>query len=140
MRLNPPSSLTQQIGQSRECLAPGDRRSCRDGATGTPPPSGWPTRPATGRSASCTLVFDPIHRKRPPAGTHDVHILISRRHGRNAADRTILDVARKSPEPGSICVYTSDKGLANALKPLGVTVRSAGSFRCKLDEATNPFQ
>lgn len=87
----------------------------------------------------CTVVFDPIHRKHPPTGTHDVDIVISRHRGRNAADRTILDIARKSPEPGSICVYTSDKDLANALKPLGVTVRTAGNFRRELDEAANPF-
>ena len=88
---------------------------------------------------SCTLVFDPVHRKRPPTGPHDIRIVISRHRGRNAADRTILDIVRKSAEPGAICVYTSDKDLANALKPLGVTVRSAGSFRHELDDACNPF-
>ena len=89
---------------------------------------------------SCTVVFDPLHRKRPPTGTHDVDIVISRHRGRNAADRTILDIARNASEPSSICVYTSDRYLANALKPLGVTVRSAGTFRCQFDEATNPFR
>ena len=44
------------------------------------------------------------------------------------------------PPPGAICVYTSDKNLANNLKPLGVTVRSAGSFHRELDDAINPFR
>lgn len=43
---------------------------------------------------------------------------------RAAADRTILDSIRRSREPGSIGVWTSDRNFADTLRPLGAAVNS----------------
>ena len=43
---------------------------------------------------------------------------------RAAADRTILDSIRRSREPGSIGVWTSDRNCADTLRPLGAAVNS----------------
>ena len=81
-----------------------------------------------------TVVFD----RRPPdvlPGPHGaVMVAFASRQGRNAADHDIVRMVAEDPAPGSITVVTSDARLAEQVQALGARVRSAGSFRRRLDE------
>jgi predicted RNA-binding protein with PIN domain len=82
-----------------------------------------------------TVVFD----RRPPdvsPGPHGaVTVAFGSRRGRNAADREIVRMVAEDPAPGSLTVVTSDAHLAERVQALGARVRSAGSFRRRLDSA-----
>ena len=82
-----------------------------------------------------TVVFD----RRPPdlsPGAHGaVMVAFATRRGRDAADHDIVQMVAEDPAPGSLIVVTSDARLAERVQALGARVRSAGSFRRRLDEA-----
>jgi len=82
-----------------------------------------------------TVVFD----RRPPdlsPGPHGaVMVAFASRRGRNAADHEIVRMVAGDPAPGSLTVVTSDARLAERVQALGARVRSAGSFRRRLDRA-----
>lgn len=82
-----------------------------------------------------TVVFD----RRPPdlsPGRHGaVRVAFASRRGRNAADHDIVRMVAEDPAPASLTVVTSDARLKEQVQDLGARVRSAGSFRRRLDEA-----
>jgi predicted RNA-binding protein with PIN domain len=81
-----------------------------------------------------TVVFD----RRPvdvPAGRRgSVTVAFPSRRGRNAADHEIVQMVAQDPAPASLTVVTSDAALADQVRALGARVRSAGSFRRRIDE------
>jgi predicted RNA-binding protein with PIN domain len=81
-----------------------------------------------------TVVFD----RRPPdlsPGPHGaVMVAFATRRGRDAADHDIVQMVAEDPAPGSLTVVTSDARLAERVQALGARVRSAGSFRRRLDD------
>ena len=82
-----------------------------------------------------TVVFD----RRPPdvsPGPHGaVMVAFASWRGRNAADHEIVRMVSEDPAPASLTVVTSDARLAERVRALGARVRSAGSFRRRLDGA-----
>ena len=54
--------------------------------------------------------------------------------GRDAADDAIVEIVAADPEPSSLIVATSDKGLASRVRELGASIISAGELRRRLDE------
>ena len=62
-------------------------------------------------------------------------VAFATRRGRDAADHDIVQMVAEDPAPGSLIVVTSDARLAERVQALGARVRSAGSFRRRLDEA-----
>jgi predicted RNA-binding protein with PIN domain len=54
--------------------------------------------------------------------------------GRDAADDAIVEMLTGHPQPSSMVVATSDKGLVSRARELGADVMSAGTLRRKLDE------
>jgi predicted RNA-binding protein with PIN domain len=82
-----------------------------------------------------TVVFD----RRPPdlsPGSHGaVTVAFPSRRGRNAADHEIVRIVAEDPAPRSLTVVTSDARLVERVQALGARVRSAGSFRRRLDSA-----
>jgi predicted RNA-binding protein with PIN domain len=54
--------------------------------------------------------------------------------GRDAADDAIVEMVANDPEPSTLVVATSDKGLVARVRELGANVMSAGALRRRLDE------
>jgi uncharacterized protein YaiI (UPF0178 family) len=61
-----------------------------------------------------------------------VEVVIASRRGRDAADDEILRILRDDPEPGAVCVVTSDAALAARARELGASVEGARGFRDRL--------
>jgi predicted RNA-binding protein with PIN domain len=53
---------------------------------------------------------------------------------RDAADNAIVDIVANDPEPSSLVVATSDRGLVARVRELGADTMSAGALRRRLDE------
>ena len=56
--------------------------------------------------------------------------------GRDAADDAIVALLTADPDPSSLVVVTSDKGLAARVRELGASVMPAGELRRALDDQT----
>jgi uncharacterized protein YaiI (UPF0178 family) len=56
------------------------------------------------------------------------------RRGRDAADDEIVRLVAADPDPGSVCVVTSDAALARRVRELGAAVEGAGTFRRRLED------
>jgi len=56
--------------------------------------------------------------------------------GRDAADDAIVALLAADPDPSSLVVVTSDKGLAARVRELGASVMPAGELRRALDDQT----
>lgn len=79
------------------------------------------------------VVFDgPLAPETAALGGGHLRIEGSRRRGRDAADHDLVELARSHPDPASVVVVSSDRGLIERL-PSGVTVEGAGTFRARLD-------
>lgn len=55
--------------------------------------------------------------------------------GPGSADEQIAELVAADPEPGELCVVTSDRELAGQVGELGAAVVGAGGFRARLEEA-----
>ncbi|TMK96416.1 MAG: NYN domain-containing protein [Actinobacteria bacterium] len=82
-----------------------------------------------------TVVFDRRPPDLSPGPYGAVMVTFATRRGRDAADHDIVQMVAEDPAPGSLTVVTSDARLAERVQALGARVRSAGSFRRRLDEA-----
>ena len=70
-----------------------------------------------------------------PEGVHDgVLVAYATRAGRDAADDRITAEVASDPDPASLVVITSDRGLAERVRAAGAQVEGAGSLRARLDE------
>jgi predicted RNA-binding protein with PIN domain len=78
-----------------------------------------------------TVVFDG-REPEEPIETAAVNVLFAP-GGPNSADDAIVDLLEADPDPGGVCVVTSDAALAERAKVLGAGVVGAGSFRSRLD-------
>jgi predicted RNA-binding protein with PIN domain len=54
--------------------------------------------------------------------------------GRDAADDAIVEMVANDPEPSTLVVATSDRGLVARVRELGAETMSAGALRRRLDE------
>jgi predicted RNA-binding protein with PIN domain len=84
-----------------------------------------------------TVVFDRRPRDVEPGRYGELTVAFARRRGRNAADHEIVDLVERDDDPGAITVVTSDERLSDRVRELGAHVRSAGSFRRRVDESTD---
>ena len=81
-----------------------------------------------------TIVIDGRPLRDLPEGTRDgVNVYYATRAGPNAADDRIVELVAAHPEPGSIEVVTSDRGLGVRVRAHGASVRGAGSLLDRLD-------
>jgi uncharacterized protein YaiI (UPF0178 family) len=55
------------------------------------------------------------------------------RGGQNAADDAIVELVEADPEPESLRVVTSDRGLADRVRERGAQVSPASAFRARLE-------
>jgi nicotinic acid mononucleotide adenylyltransferase/predicted RNA-binding protein with PIN domain len=70
-----------------------------------------------------------------PEGVHDgVLVAYATRAGRDAADDRIVVEVERDRDPASLVVVTSDRALADRVRPHGVTVEGAGTLLAQLDE------
>jgi predicted RNA-binding protein with PIN domain len=51
----------------------------------------------------------------------------------SAADDLIVEMIASDPDPGTICVVTSDRDLRSRIKALGARTLRSGALRRKLD-------
>jgi predicted RNA-binding protein with PIN domain len=65
---------------------------------------------------------------------HPVDVSFAPRRGPDAADDEIARRVAEDPDPASLAVVTSDKGLIDRVRDHGVEVVAAGGFRRRLDE------
>ena len=102
---------------------------------GSRPDGWWKDRPAAFRrlvdalaalDEPWTVVFD----GRPAFG--DPRVEWAR-----VADDRIVELAGADDEPSSLTVVTSDRGLIDRLRPLGVDVVGASAFRDRLPSGTS---
>jgi predicted RNA-binding protein with PIN domain len=80
-----------------------------------------------------TVVFD--GRPFPVQDAGDIDVRFASRPGRNAADEDIAALVADAAEPGTMCVVTSDRALAERVRAHGVEVVGAKQFRDRLDHA-----
>jgi predicted RNA-binding protein with PIN domain len=82
-----------------------------------------------------TVVFDrqPAALEPPTA----LRVVVARWKGRNAADHEIELMVGDDGDPRTLRVVTSDRRLADAVRSLGATTMSSGSFRRRLDDAAS---
>lgn len=124
------------------------RRWLVDGTNvvGSRPDGWWRDRPAAfrrlvdqlralvERGDEVTVVFD----GRPAPGIEEgdvggVAVRWARRRGRDAADDRIVELVGDDPDPATLEVVTSDRGLADRAGALGAEIVGAGGFRSLLD-------
>lgn len=81
-----------------------------------------------------TLVLDGRPLPDLPEGGHGgVEVLYARRPGRDAGDDRVVEAVGAAPDPGAVCVVTSDRGLAGRARALGADVIGAGTLLRRLD-------
>ena len=78
-----------------------------------------------------TVVFDTDPG--PLDDIANIHVVIARRKGRNAADHEIEQIVAGDEDPGTLRVVTSDRRLVEKVTELGAKVTSSGRFRNQLD-------
>jgi predicted RNA-binding protein with PIN domain len=81
-----------------------------------------------------TVVFD----QPAPLRSDNVKIVFARRRGPNAADDEIARIVADDPDPGSLRVVTSDRGLEARVQEHGAEVIGAAAFRRRLESRTAP--
>ena len=77
-----------------------------------------------------TVVLD---SRRFPIDAGDVDVRFAS-PGRDAADDAIVEMIEDHPDPSSLVVATSDKGLVARARDRGADTMSAGALRRRLDE------
>jgi hypothetical protein len=78
-----------------------------------------------------TVVLD--HGRPEWAGREGtLEVAIAPRRGRDAADDEIVRRVAADPDPGSLCVVTSDAALAGRAREHGAAVEGAGTFRRRM--------
>jgi uncharacterized protein YaiI (UPF0178 family) len=87
-------------------------------------------RYATATGEDVTVVLDSRPFELDPTGV-EVRFASP---GRDAADDAIVALLAADPDPSSLVVVTSDKGLAARVRELGATVMPAGELRRALDD------
>ena len=81
-----------------------------------------------------TVVFD----QPAPLRSDNVKIVFARRRGPNAADDEIARIVADDPDPGSLRVVTSDRGLEARVQEHDAEVIGAAAFRRRLESRTAP--
>ncbi len=139
------SSTRARAGEHDLIAADARRRIIVDGnnVIGSRPDGWWRDRDGAARRLVAQLQARAAHTGdriavvldgRPlaglPEGVHDgVLVAYARRAGRDAADDRIVDEVERDPDPGSLTVITSDRGLAERVRALGAAVEGARSIR-----------
>jgi predicted RNA-binding protein with PIN domain len=83
--------------------------------------------------AQVTVVFE--RPPRPPIPSTVIEITHAPRPGRDSADAEIVRLLAGDREPTSICVVTSDRRLAEAVRASGASVEASRPFRALIDDA-----
>jgi predicted RNA-binding protein with PIN domain len=81
-----------------------------------------------------TVVFD----QPAPLRSDTVKLVCARRRGPTAADDEIARIVADDPDPGSLRVVTSDRGLEARVQEHGAEVIGAAAFRRRLESRTAP--
>jgi predicted RNA-binding protein with PIN domain len=84
------------------------------------------------------VVFDRQPRDVTAGRRGPIEVMFASRTGRNAADHDIAELVAEAESPETITVVTSDRALAERVKQRGANVRSAGSFRRRMDAMRDP--
>ena len=138
-------SSTRARAGERHLVAPrAHRRLLVDGnnVMGSNPDGWWRDRTGAARRLVAALqelaartgeeiavVFDGRPLPELPEGSHaGVYVVYARRAGRNAADDRIVEQVAADDEPESITVVTSDRALADRVRPFGARVEGARSL------------
>jgi predicted RNA-binding protein with PIN domain len=79
-----------------------------------------------------TVVFD----EAAPLRSDEVNVVFARRRGRDAADDEIERIAASDPDPGTLRVVTSDRGLEARVQEHGAEVIGSAAFRRRLEGLT----
>jgi predicted RNA-binding protein with PIN domain len=69
----------------------------------------------------------------PPISSTVIEVAHAPRPRRDSADDEIVRRLADDPEPGEVCVVTSDRWLADRVRAAGATVEHAESFRARLE-------
>ena len=121
------------------------RRWLVDGmnVVGSRPDGWWRDRPGAMRALAEKLATFAEAEDEPVAVVFDgrpfevdagpVEVSFAPTRGPNAADDEIARRVAADPDPGSLVVVTSDRGLADRVREHGAEVMSAGAFRRRLD-------
>jgi predicted RNA-binding protein with PIN domain len=73
------------------------------------------------------------------AGRHDaVEVDYTRRRGRDGADDRIVEQVAADPDPASLTVVTSDRGLRRRVSELGAQVEGAGNLLRRFGPGPGP--
>ncbi|HWC39737.1 MAG TPA: NYN domain-containing protein [Acidimicrobiales bacterium] len=81
-----------------------------------------------------TVVLDGRPQPDLPEGEHaGVRLLYAHRAGPDGADERIVSLVADEPEPWSIRVFTSDRGLRREAEQLGAAVEGASVLLARLD-------
>jgi predicted RNA-binding protein with PIN domain len=92
---------------------------------------------AAGSADQLTLVLDGRPMADLPEGEHaGVEVRYARRPGRDAGDDRIVELLEELPDPGAVCVVTSDRALQARARELGAGVVGAGTLLARLDRPT----
>ncbi|MHB8694087.1 MAG: NYN domain-containing protein [Solirubrobacteraceae bacterium] len=78
-----------------------------------------------------TVVFE--RKPSPPIRSSVIEVTHAPEPKRDAADDEIVRLLKADPQPGSVRVVTSDRGLAERVSALGAAVVGADSFRSRLE-------
>jgi predicted RNA-binding protein with PIN domain len=82
--------------------------------------------------ARVSVVFDSSADREALARSGPVAVYFS--GAGSIADDFIADMVASDPDPGTICVVTSDRGLSGRVKALGARTLRSGDLRRKLDQ------
>ena len=85
---------------------------------------------ATGDDVTIVLERPP----RPPLRSTLIEIAHAPKPGPDAADFEITRIVEGDPNPGDICVATSDRWLSDRASAAGAAVEGAATFRRRLEE------
>ncbi|MCW3065029.1 MAG: YacP-like domain protein [Solirubrobacterales bacterium] len=111
---------------------------------GSRPDGWWRDRPAAMRrlvaelerladeGEDVTVVFEA--KPRDPPRSDRIGVEFARRGGRDAADDEIARLVASDPDPASLRVVTSDRGLGARVRKHGAEVVGAAQLRRRLDE------
>lgn len=91
-------------------------------------------RLATATGGEVVLVLDSAPSDLAEGTHYGVRVAHATRRGRDAADDRIVSLVKADPEPPSLLVVTSDRGLQRRVIDLGAQVCGAGELLRRLDE------
>ncbi|MEQ9093930.1 MAG: NYN domain-containing protein [Miltoncostaeaceae bacterium] len=84
------------------------------------------------RDEAVVMVLDGPVGGLEPGPTGGLSIAVAPAARRDAADDEIVGLLAATPEPGRVCVVTSDAALASRARALGASVEGARAFRRRL--------